>query len=80
MEWVQKKKMREPYAYIMPQRGHLNLGFCRGTALPDPNGLLEGTGKALRHVKLRSIDNAKRLEAARLILEAIKERKLALGK
>jgi hypothetical protein len=46
-------KMREAYAYLMPQAGWLNLGFYHGANLPDPAGLLDGTGKALRHVKLR---------------------------
>jgi len=49
------KKMSEHYAYIGPYRTYVNLGFFHGTALPDPEGLLEGTGKKLRHVKVRSI-------------------------
>lgn len=32
---------------------HVNLQFYRGARLPDPSGLLEGTGKRMRHVKLR---------------------------
>jgi site-specific recombinase XerD len=32
---------------------HVNVGFFLGAELPDPNGLLEGTGKFMRHVKLR---------------------------
>ena len=46
-------KMRAAYLYLMPQRSWLNLGFYQGASLPDPSGLLEGAGKALRHVKLR---------------------------
>jgi hypothetical protein len=30
------------------------LGFPRGSSLPDPNRVLEGEGKAMRHIKLRS--------------------------
>ena len=48
------KKMSEAYAYIMPQAAYVNLGFYYGATLPDPAGLLEGTGKKLRHVKVRS--------------------------
>ncbi len=40
------------FCYIMPQRNWVNLGFYKGTDLPDPHGLLEGTGKRLRHVKV----------------------------
>jgi hypothetical protein len=36
------------------QKSYVNLMFARGTQLDDPNGLLEGTGKLARHVKLRS--------------------------
>jgi hypothetical protein len=32
---------------------HVNVGFFRGAELSDPNGLLQGTGKFMRHVKLR---------------------------
>jgi hypothetical protein len=37
--------------YIAPFTHSVNLGFYRGATLPDPHGLLEGTGKLLRHVK-----------------------------
>ena len=38
---------------IMPYSGWVNLGFPRGVELPDPAGLLRGTGKRARHVKVR---------------------------
>jgi hypothetical protein len=41
-------------AALNPRAGHLNLQFYRGASLRDPDGLLEGTGKELRHVKLHS--------------------------
>lgn len=37
--------------YLASYSDHVNLGFYRGAELPDPRKLLEGTGKALRHVK-----------------------------
>ena len=52
---VGPKKMSEAYAYIMPQKRWVNLGFYHGVTLPDPDGLLEGTGKKLRHVKVRTV-------------------------
>ncbi len=51
---VGPKKMTDGYAYIMPMRGYINLGFYQGAVLADPERLLEGTGKGLRHVKIRS--------------------------
>jgi hypothetical protein len=38
--------------YISACDGHVNIGFYRGAKLPDPKGLLQGTGKGLRHVKV----------------------------
>lgn len=73
------KKMTEGYAYIMPHARHVNLGFYQGVALRDPHGLLEGTGKRLRHVKVRSVDDARRPEIRELLQQAIEERKAALG-
>lgn len=51
-------KMAEQFCAIMPLRSYVNLGFYKGTDLPDPKGLLEGTGKRLRHVKIKQIENA----------------------
>ena len=73
------RKMIEGYAYIMPYRSWVNLGFFRGTGLIDPQGLLEGTGAKLRHVKIRSMDDAERLGVRELIEEAYAERRTALG-
>ena len=75
---VGPKKMSEGYAYILPHKNWINLGFYKGADLPDPTGLLEGTGKKLRHVKIRSIADARRPEVCELIEEAYKERKQAL--
>ena len=41
------------FAYVNAFRAHVNVGFFRGAEIADPNGLLEGTGKRMRHVKLR---------------------------
>jgi hypothetical protein len=42
------------FAYVNAFTAHVNVGFFRGTELADPEGLLEGTGKFMRHVKLTS--------------------------
>lgn len=42
-----------PFAYVGVFSAHVNVGFFHGAALPDPAGLLQGTGKSMRHVKLR---------------------------
>jgi hypothetical protein len=42
-----------PFGYVNEFRSHANVGFFQGAGLQDPAGLLEGTGKRMRHVKLR---------------------------
>jgi hypothetical protein len=42
-----------PFGYVNTFRSHVNVGFFNGAALRDPAGLLEGTGKRMRHVKLK---------------------------
>lgn len=76
---VGPKKMSEAYAYISPQKEYVNLGFFYGTSLEDPEGLQEGTGKAMRHVKVRSVEEADQPAVRRLIEAAFAERREALG-
>ena len=40
------------FAYTSVHATHVNVGFYRGAELPDPAGLLQGTGKRMRHVRL----------------------------
>lgn len=41
------------FAYVNAFKAHVNVGFFRGAEIADPQGLLEGAGKFMRHVKLR---------------------------
>ena len=41
------------FAYVDAFTAHVNVGFFGGAELADPSGLLEGTGKFMRHVKLK---------------------------
>jgi hypothetical protein len=54
---------------IALQKSYVNLMFARGVELPDPDGLLEGTGKKARHVKIRSAQDVDR-PAVRTLIEA----------
>ncbi len=74
------KKMSEGYVYILPYTKWVNLGFYKGVDLPDPDGLLEGTGKKLRHVKIRANADAENPKIHTLIKAALAERKQALDK
>jgi hypothetical protein len=42
-----------PFAYVNVFTEHVNVGFFHGASLPDPARLLQGTGKFMRHVKLK---------------------------
>lgn len=48
------RKYADLVCAVAPFTAHVNLMFARGAALPDPAGLLQGTGKRARHVKLTS--------------------------
>jgi hypothetical protein len=61
------------FAYVGAFSGHAAVGFFHGSALPDPAGLLEGTGKRMRHVKLRPGANVDEKALARLITNAYED-------
>jgi len=42
-----------PFGYVNVFTAHVNVGFFQGAGLPDPAGLLRGSGKCMRHVKLK---------------------------
>ena len=42
-----------PFAYVNVFRAHANIGFFQGAELADPKGLLEGSGRRMRHVKVK---------------------------
>ena len=42
-----------PFGYVNVFTAHVNVGFFQGASLPDPARLLQGTGKFMRHVKLK---------------------------
>jgi hypothetical protein len=56
---------------ISVRRGAVHLGFIHGASLPDPEGLLRGSGKAKRHIEIRSGEDIRRRDFAPLIRTAI---------
>ena len=42
-----------PFAYVGVYTAHVNVGFYQGASLPNPARLLQGTGRFMRHVKLK---------------------------
>ena len=48
-------KNRKNIAFVYRMIGpYINFGFLKATSLKDPNGLFQGTGKGMRHVKIYS--------------------------
>jgi hypothetical protein len=64
-----------PFGYVNVFRSHVNVGFFQGAALADPAHLLEGSGKFMRHVKLRPGRPTNRAALNRLIETAYFEMK-----
>jgi hypothetical protein len=52
------RSMRNFRFAIIPHKAHVNLQLADGVDLPDPDGRIEGTGKRVRHVKVRSVADA----------------------
>ncbi|MFI4923170.1 MAG: DUF1801 domain-containing protein [Burkholderiales bacterium] len=59
-----------PICFMMIGKRHVTFGFPRGTSLADPGMLLEGTGKNLRHVKLKEAERLRDSNLRQLILQA----------
>jgi hypothetical protein len=61
------------FGYVNAFRAHVNVGFFFGAGLDDPAGVLEGTGKRMRHVKLRCEQDANVAALSELIAAAYRD-------
>jgi hypothetical protein len=62
--------MKGVVCHVSAYKQHVNLGFPHGAALPDPAGLLEGTGKSMRHIKLKALAELENPTIAELLRAA----------
>ena len=60
---------------IIPYRSHVNLQLADGAVLPNPDDLIEGTGKRVRHVKVRTVEAARGAGVRRAIDAQIAQRR-----
>lgn len=51
-------RMKDLLFAVIPHSAHVNLQLADGVDLADPTGIVEGTGKRIRHVKVRSVESA----------------------
>jgi hypothetical protein len=59
VKWAQPVfELNGPFAFVRPAAKHVTLGFWRGAEMHDPYNKLEGTGSKMKHVKLRSSNDA----------------------
>lgn len=68
-----------PFGYVNVFASHVNVGFFRGAALLDPARLLQGSGKHMRNVKLRSPASVKAADLSKLISAAYEDIKACVG-
>jgi hypothetical protein len=69
-----------PFGYVNAFRAHASIGFYLGALLPDPEGLLEGAGKRMRHVKIRPGQELDEDALSRLISAAYLDMRQRLGR
>ena len=62
--------MKDGICYIGVMKDHINLGFMRGNELADPQRVLEGTGKQMRHIKIRNMSDLLRPAIRAYVQEA----------
>ncbi len=67
------------FAYVNVFKAHVNVGFFRGAELPDPECLLEGSGKFMRHVKVMPQSKIDAAALSKLIERAYADMKRRLN-
>lgn len=73
-------KLGDAYCMIPIYTVHLNLGFNKGALLPDPQGLLKGTGNLIRHIPVTRPEDYRNDVVAELVKEAIAVAKSDMAK
>ncbi len=65
------EKLADAFCHIPVYSEHINLGFNKGTLLQDPNGLLKGTGKLIRHIEIKQQHDFNNPTVRELVQESI---------
>ena len=66
------EKTSDGFCLVPIYSKHLNLGFSKGTLLEDPDGLLQGTGKLMRHIPISSKEDYDKDAVIKLLVAANK--------
>ena len=70
-------RLRDFAVGLIPHRAHVNVQLADGALLDDPTGIVEGTGKRIRHVKCRSLDDQARPALRTLLADQAARRRTA---
>ncbi|MCS0498822.1 DUF1801 domain-containing protein [Protaetiibacter mangrovi] len=68
------KKNSEQFVWLLPFAAHLAMAFPYGVELPDPAGLLGGTGARIRNVRIATAEDLARPELRALVEAATRHR------
>ncbi len=72
IKWAQPVyEMNGPFCYIKAFKNSVNFGFWRGVDINDPNGLLQGSGEKMRHIRLSTVDDILEQTFAGFVKEAV---------
>jgi hypothetical protein len=72
MKWGQPVwEQNGPFAWLRPAAKHVSFGFWRGAEMIDPDGHLEGDGDRMRHLKVTSPDELRKLPIEGFVKQAI---------
>jgi hypothetical protein len=72
VKWAQAVyEVNGPFAYIKAFKNSVNFGFWRGVDIDDPQGLLQGTGEKMRHVKLTGVSDVDEEAFAAFVRQAV---------
>jgi len=66
-------RLKESFIHIAVYAPHVNLGFNRGAEMDDPDGVLQGDCKMVRHLTIREPGDLKKKYVARLLKDAVRD-------
>jgi hypothetical protein len=67
------KPLKDGFCHVVAYSTHVNLGFNRGAQLPDPNKILMGKGKSIRHITIQDQRDLERPFIRRYLQAAIEQ-------
>ena len=67
------KPLKDGFCHVVAYSSHVNLGFNHGALLPDPNKILEGKGKTIRHLTIHDQRELERPFLRRYLQAAIEQ-------